>query len=191
MNVEAVLRLSRYRTTARVNDDPDHGNGQRGSPLQPSWYFDALPGNTYTLEGFNCPFLNERPITFVKPLSWVRVCVNCKVVAAETALLPCAHTLCNCCLEDICYRGTNSARYECGSSEDRHRGGSCPLDRDSFVETDVVDLNFPVQHLMKLPVHCFHADFGCWFKDELGKLEDHLRECLFRATTYALPPRSW
>ncbi|KAH7974652.1 hypothetical protein HPB49_017692 [Dermacentor silvarum] len=191
MNAEAVLRRSSDRTTTRENHDPDRGDRQRGSPLQPSSSLDALPGTTYTLEGFNCPFVNERPITFLQPLPWVRVCMNCKVVAAEAALLPCCHTLCDWCLEDACYRGTNSAQRKGGNSVDRHRGGSCPLDSEPFVTTDVANLNFPVQYLLRLRVHCFHANLGCSFQGELGQLQDHQQECLFKAKTYVLPPRSW
>ncbi|XP_075526765.1 TNF receptor-associated factor 6-like [Dermacentor variabilis] len=191
MNREAFHRRTSDTTTARESDDSDYGDRQPGSTLQPSGSSEDPLDTTYTLEGFNCPFVNERPITFVKPLSWVRVCVRCTVVAADTVLLPCGHTLCDWCLDDISDCGANPARWEGGSFEDRPRDGSCPLDSEPFVETDLVVLDFPVPHLLKLPVRCFHADLGCPFVGKLGELQHHLRECLFRTETFVLMPRCW
>ncbi|XP_072140615.1 TNF receptor-associated factor 6-like [Dermacentor andersoni] len=191
MNREAFHRRTSHPTTARESDHSGYGHGQPGSPLQPSGSSEGRPDTTYTLEGFNCPFVNERPITFLKPLSWVRVCVRCTVVAADTVLLPCGHTLCDSCLDDISDCGTNAARREGDSFEDRPRDGSCPLDSVPFVETDLVVLDFPVPHLLKLPVRCFHAGLGCPFVGKLGKLQGHLRQCLFRTETFVLMPRCW
>ncbi|XP_075526750.1 uncharacterized protein LOC142558517 [Dermacentor variabilis] len=144
---------------------------------------------TYTLEGFDWPFVNERPITFEQPLPSVCVCVNCEVVAANAVLLPCGHTLCGFCLNDACDGGDNSTRRESGNLEHTHCFGSCPLDGEPFEKEDVVDLCFPLERLMALPVYCFHASLGCPFDGVLGELQHHLLECIFGTATFVLTTR--
>ncbi|XP_072140618.1 TNF receptor-associated factor 6-A-like [Dermacentor andersoni] len=129
-----------------------------------------MEATTYTLQGYDWPFVNEQPITFEQRLPWVRVCANCMVVAADAVLLPCWHTLCGRCLEDAC---------DGHSCEHRHRFGWCPLDGETFVEEDVIDVYFPLENLMALPVRCFHASLGCPFNGVLGELQHHLLECIF------------
>ncbi|XP_072140687.1 TNF receptor-associated factor 6-like [Dermacentor andersoni] len=139
-----------------------------------------MEATTYTLQAYDWPFVNERPITFEQLLPSLCVCANCEVFAADAALLPCRHTLCGRCLKDAC---------DGHSSERRHPSGWCPLDGEYFVDEEVVDVYFPQEHLMALPVRCFHAGLGCTFDGVLGDLQDHLQECLFGTRAFVLTTR--
>ncbi|XP_072140613.1 TNF receptor-associated factor 6-A-like [Dermacentor andersoni] len=129
-----------------------------------------MEATTYTLQGYDWPFVNEQPITFEQPLPSECVCANCEVVAADAVLLPCWHTLCGRCHKDAC---------DGPSCEHRPRFGLCPIDGECFLAEDVFDVYFSLEYLMTLPVRCFHAGLGCPFNGVLGELQHHLLECIF------------
>ncbi|KAH7974651.1 hypothetical protein HPB49_017691 [Dermacentor silvarum] len=92
------------------------------------------------------------------PMSWMSVCMKCREVADETMQLPCGHIFCKSCLNDACDRGRKRARREDGSSEDKQRRVTCPLDRHSFLDSHLTRLSFTAEDKNCLPVRCSHAE---------------------------------
>ncbi|KAH9364031.1 hypothetical protein HPB48_021531 [Haemaphysalis longicornis] len=95
-----------------------------------------MPGSSYRLCGF-ASGVDCRAVQFKDPLPATSICGLCGFVPDKIAFLPCAHLLCESCLQG-CVDGDVSA---------------CPKDNISFqVGVDATWIRDPLQHLSQLPV---------------------------------------
>ncbi|XP_077494758.1 TNF receptor-associated factor 6-like [Amblyomma americanum] len=117
-----------------------------------------LRSSQYTLVGFSDVF-DWRPLHFVRPVPKYRVCSACGLVRRKTALLPCAHTLCDACCHQCVQNG---AHY-------------CPLDREEFREEDVERKECPVDELLNREVRCWNEDAGCGAVMPASQLLKHIQ----------------
>ncbi|XP_077493042.1 uncharacterized protein LOC144104104 isoform X6 [Amblyomma americanum] len=91
------------------------------------------PGSMqYRLVGF-APELDWRPLHFLKPLPPNRVCSACGLVRQKTALLSCAHTLCESCYGQCAEAGLHV----------------CPLDGYECQDEDIICVDFPAEDLLR------------------------------------------
>ncbi|XP_077493039.1 uncharacterized protein LOC144104104 isoform X3 [Amblyomma americanum] len=95
------------------------------------------PGSMqYRLVGF-APELDWRPLHFLKPLPPNRVCSACGLVRQKTALLSCAHTLCESCYGQCAEAGLHV----------------CPLDGYECQDEDIICVDFPAEDLLRRGRH--------------------------------------
>lgn len=118
-----------------------------------------MVGTEYTLTGFD-DFLERRRIVFVEPLPSTRICGVCGVVPIRSVLLPCGHVLCLLCKDQI---GKENA--------------TCPMERMTFVQADVVSVTFKQSHLEQHRVFCVAGGRKCDFSGKLCELKGHLVRC--------------
>ncbi|XP_077492391.1 TNF receptor-associated factor 6-like [Amblyomma americanum] len=116
----------------------------------------------YTLVGFS-PDLDWRPLSFVKPIQTKRVCSACGLVRRRTALLSCAHVLCDSCYEQCDQEGSHV----------------CPLDGHEWhKEEQVYWRDPPPERLLRQQVKCWNAKHGCGTVVAASMLSEHFqREC--------------
>ncbi|KAH8032263.1 hypothetical protein HPB51_024040 [Rhipicephalus microplus] len=79
----------------------------------------------YTVSGFSSEY-DWRPIVFEEPVDARKICASCRVLSRSTALLGCAHALC-----EPCYVTS------------LENGQRCPMDEASYVEASVDSTQSP------------------------------------------------
>ncbi|XP_064467849.1 uncharacterized protein LOC135378687 isoform X2 [Ornithodoros turicata] len=110
--------------------------------------------------------LDWRPMQFVN-LPPLRSCSLCNVISGLTLMLECSHAVCELCYQRII--GAN---------------GRCPLDDQTFQESDVVKLPLKESQVDKFNVRCPNSVLGCDFVGSVPQARPHLlRECDFHAVT--------
>ncbi|XP_077523028.1 TNF receptor-associated factor 6-like [Amblyomma americanum] len=112
----------------------------------------------YTLVGFSTE-LDWRRLDFLKPLPQNMVCSTCGLVRPNTALLPCAHTLCETCYQQ------------------RAEGGPhiCPLDGYQCQEEDLDWRELRVEELLRRKVKCWNEGNGCDFVAAVSRIALHFQ----------------
>ncbi|XP_077492389.1 RING finger protein 151-like [Amblyomma americanum] len=113
-----------------------------------------------TLVGFS-PDLDWRPLSFVKPIQTKRVCSACGLVRRRTALLSCAHVLCDSCYEQ-CHQESSHV---------------CPLDGHEWHKEDDVEWrDLPREQLLRQQVKCWNAKNGCGTVVAASLLSEHFQQ---------------
>lgn len=131
----------------------------------------------YTVSGFSSEY-DWRPIVFEEPVDARKICASCRVLSRSTALLGCAHALC-----EPCYVTS------------LENGQRCPIDDASYVEGEVLWLSTAPKELEGMRVKCWNARHGCPFVAPLSDLPAHYyQKCRFHAVScdrcHAEVPRS-
>ncbi|XP_077493038.1 uncharacterized protein LOC144104104 isoform X2 [Amblyomma americanum] len=117
------------------------------------------PGSMqYRLVGF-APELDWRPLHFLKPLPPNRVCSACGLVRQKTALLSCAHTLCESCYGQCAEAGLHV----------------CPLDGYECQDEDIICVDFPAEDLLRRGVMCWNAGAGCEYVAPASRIAQHFQ----------------
>ncbi|XP_050041442.1 uncharacterized protein [Dermacentor andersoni] len=122
-------------------------------------------GLRYTLVGFS-DTLDWKPVDFVKPIPPDRVCAVCGLVRAVTALLPCGHSLCECCSQ------------QCAADDGYH----CPLDGDRYTDGDVDWRSLAAESLLQREVYCWNKPSGCEAVLTASEVHKHFQtECRYHS----------
>ncbi|XP_042146645.1 TNF receptor-associated factor 6-like [Ixodes scapularis] len=106
--------------------------------------------------------LDWRPLYFQESSVAHIVCSLCGVVSRNVVRLPCEHTLCSECHEDS-----------------KRRGSTCPLDKESFADDNILHLDISGGYILNHTVACFNAPNGCDFIGQASRLVDHYKQCSF------------
>ncbi|KAK8758604.1 hypothetical protein V5799_003768 [Amblyomma americanum] len=115
----------------------------------------------YTLVGFSAE-LDWRSLCFVKPLPRNRVCSACGLVRRTTVLLPCGHTLCECCYGQCEQDGLHV----------------CALDSYECQDEDVEWRDLSDEELLKREVKCWNQQSGCQYVTTISGIAEHFQsEC--------------
>ncbi|XP_064479927.1 TNF receptor-associated factor 2-like [Ornithodoros turicata] len=108
--------------------------------------------------------LDWRPLQFVDLPSAIS-CDLCAVIPENIFRLPCYHFLC-----DGCYQGVLRTNLH------------CPLDKQSFRESEAVISPVKTTPLQRLEVRCCNSKHGCNFVGSLERMKSHfLKDCGFHA----------
>ncbi|XP_064479270.1 TNF receptor-associated factor 4-like [Ornithodoros turicata] len=108
--------------------------------------------------------LDWRPMQFANLPSAIS-CDLCAVIPENIFRLECYHSLC-----EGCYQGVLRVNQQ------------CPLDKQGFLESEVVISPVRTTPLQKLEVHCCNFSHGCNFVGSLERMKSHfLKDCEFHA----------
>ncbi|KAK8776944.1 hypothetical protein V5799_029706 [Amblyomma americanum] len=110
----------------------------------------------HTLVGFSTE-LDWRPLYFLKPLPPNRVCSACGLVRPKTALLPCAHTLCEPCYGQCAEAGLHV----------------CPLDGYECQDEDVDWRELRADDVFRREVKCWNQGTGCDYVAPASRIAQH------------------
>ncbi|XP_064479269.1 TNF receptor-associated factor 2-like [Ornithodoros turicata] len=121
-----------------------------------------MSSKSYLLGHFDA--LDLRPLQFVDLPSTIS-CDLCAVIPEKIFRLECYHSLC-----EVCYQSVLRS----------NRG--CPLDKQEFLQSEVIILPIRTTRLQKLEAHCCNFNYGCNFVGSLERLKSHLlKDCEFHA----------
>ncbi|XP_077492398.1 TNF receptor-associated factor 6-like [Amblyomma americanum] len=113
----------------------------------------------HTLVGFSTE-LDWRPLYFLKPLPPNRVCSACGLVRPKTALLPCAHTLCEPCYGQCAEAGLHV----------------CPLDGYEGQDEDVDWRELRADDVFRREVKCWNQGTGCDYVAPASRIAQHFHQ---------------
>ncbi|XP_064479276.1 TNF receptor-associated factor 2-like [Ornithodoros turicata] len=121
-----------------------------------------MSSKSYLLGHFEA--LDWRPLQFVDLPSTIS-CDLCAVIPEKIFRLECYHSLCEGCYQSVLRS---------------NRG--CPLDKQEFLQSEVIILPIRTTRLQKLEGHCCNFNHGCNFVGSLEQMKSHfLKDCEFHA----------
>lgn len=112
----------------------------------------------YTLTGFG-DSLERRRIAFLDPLPKPNVCSVCGMVSSNIWILPCGHSLCEFCEEQV------------------ENPPTCPKDYYDYVRDELTSVNFTLEDIGERRVLCAVAGAKCDFDGTLHDMLSHIIDC--------------